>query len=84
MEDVEFEGKSPGEKAQALKTQGNSLFQSRNYSKATELFSTAIELMKSTPDSDEKNTNLAILYNNLSACFEFQVCMKAVTQIVSV
>jgi uncharacterized protein HemY len=73
LEDIEFESKSAGEKALILKTQGNKLFQSRNYTKATEIFAKAIELLKSVPDSDEKNTNLAILYNNFSACMEYQV-----------
>lgn len=73
MEAVDFESKSVEEKAQILKNQGNKLFQSRNYAKATELFAKAIELLKSAPDSDDKNTNLAILYNNYSACMEFQV-----------
>jgi hypothetical protein len=73
MEDIDFESKSMEEKAQILKNQGNKLFQGRNYIKATELFAKSIELLKSAPDSDEKNTNLAILYNNFSACMEFRV-----------
>lgn len=76
LEAVEFESKSAESKAQILKSEGNKLFQARDYVKATELFAKAIELLKETPDSDEKNSNLAILYNNYSACMEFQVSFK--------
>lgn len=72
-DDSTFENKSPEEKAQILKAQGNKLFQARNYKKASELFSRAIDLLLTLDDSDEKNANLAVLYNNYSACMEYDV-----------
>jgi predicted ATPase len=73
LDDPSFESKSLEEKAQLLKAQGNKMFQVRNYRKASELFTRAIDLLLEVPDSDEKKTNLAVLYNNYSACMEYEV-----------
>jgi hypothetical protein len=53
---------------------GNKFFQSRNYGKAAEIFKQAVDLLIGAEESEEKTQTLSILYNNYSACMEFQVC----------
>ncbi|KAI6188469.1 Mitochondrial import receptor subunit TOM70 [Aphelenchoides besseyi] len=63
---------TPAIKAARLKEEGNREFGARHYSKAADLFAQAIEVLKKLDECDSKTNALSVLYNNYSACMEFQ------------
>ncbi|KAI6215333.1 hypothetical protein M3Y94_00373300 [Aphelenchoides besseyi] len=63
---------TPTIKAARLKEEGNREFGARHYSKAADLFAQAIEVLKKLEEGDSKTKSLSVLYNNYSACMEFQ------------